>query len=151
MTNSLAFPIMFDISRNKVGVIEDKISVVNRYKLLILTEPTELYNNPNFGVGLKRYLWQYNTENTKAIIKDQIVTQLRLHEPSCDADKTSLADGLLFTGGDSDTSVREYDKLKLTVGIQTIFSEMVNINLTRDELLGKNIVNPNREEINHDK
>lgn len=139
MTNSLAFPIMFDISRNKVSVIEDKVSVVNRCKLLILTEPTELFNSPNFGVGLRRYLWQYNTENTKAIMKDRIVSQLRLHEPSCDADKTSFADGLLFTGDGSDTSVQEYDKLKLTVGVQTIFSDIANINLTHDELMSKNV------------
>ena len=56
-TNSLAWPSMFDVARNKVSVIEDNQSVVNRSKLLILTDPTELYMNPNFGVGLKKYLW----------------------------------------------------------------------------------------------
>ncbi len=132
MTNSLAFPNMFDI-RNKVGVIEDKISVVNRCRLLMLTEPTELYNSPDFGVGLKRYLWQYNTENTKAIIKDRIVLQLRLHEPSCDADKTSFSDGLL-TENSVDMPAQEYSKLKMTVGIQTTFSDEVNIDLFRDEM-----------------
>ena len=64
-TNSLAWPSMFDVARNKVSVIEDNQSVVNRSKLLILTDPTELYMNPNFGVGLKKYLWQYNTANQK--------------------------------------------------------------------------------------
>ncbi len=132
MTNSLAFPNMFDI-RNKVGVIEDKISVVNRCRLLMLTEPTELYNSPDFGVGLKRYLWQYNTENTKAIIKDRIVLQLRLHEPSCDADKTSFSDGLL-TENSVDMPAQEYSKLKMTVGIQTTFSDEVNIDLFREEM-----------------
>lgn len=132
MTNSLAFPNMFDI-RNKVGVIEDKISVVNRCRLLMLTEPTELYNSPDFGVGLKRYLWQYNTENTKAIIKDRIVSQLRLHEPSCDADKTSFSDGLL-TENSVDMPAQEYSKLKMTVGIQTTFSDEVNIDLFREEM-----------------
>ncbi len=133
MTNSLAFPNMFDIVRNKVGVIEDKISVVNRCRLLMLTEPTELYNSPDFGVGLKRYLWQYNTENTKAIIKDRIVLQLRLHEPSCDADKTSFSDGLL-TENSVDMPAQEYSKLKMTVGIQTTFSDEVNIDLFREEM-----------------
>lgn len=133
MTNSLAFPNMFDIVRNKVGVIEDKISVVNRCRLLMLTEPTELYNSPDFGVGLKRYLWQYNTENTKAIIKDRIVLQLRLHEPSCDADKTSSSDGLL-TENSVDMPAQEYSKLKMTVGIQTTFSDEVNIDLFREEM-----------------
>lgn len=62
MTNSLSFPNMFDVARNKVGVISDNESIVNRSRLLILTEPTELYHNPDFGVGLKRHLWHYNTE-----------------------------------------------------------------------------------------
>ena len=66
-TSSLAFPQMFDVARNTVGVIEDNESVVNRSRLLILTEPTELHMNPDFGVGLKRYIWQYNTDNQKAI------------------------------------------------------------------------------------
>ena len=67
------------------------ISIVNRSKLLILTEPTELYNNPDFGVGLKRHLFQYNNENQKAIIRDRIVEQLRLHEPCVDPDKIGRA------------------------------------------------------------
>lgn len=129
MTNSLAFPNMFDVARNKVGVISDNESIVNRSRLLILTEPTELYNNPNFGVGLKRHLWHYNTENEKAIMKDRIVEQLRLHEPSCAPDKTSFADGLLFTGVEDDMTAQKHNRLLLTVGIQTVFGEEATVEL----------------------
>lgn len=129
MTNSLAFPNMFDVARNKVGIISDNESIVNRSRLLILTEPTELYHNPNFGVGLKRHLWHYNTENEKAIMKDRIVEQLRLHEPSCAPDKTSFADGLLFTGVEDDMTAQKHNRLLLTVGIQTVFGEEVQVEL----------------------
>lgn len=129
MTNSLPFPNMFDVARNRVGVIEDNISVVNRCRLLFLTEPTELYNNPNFGVGLKRHLWQYNTENEKAIIKDRMVEQLRIHEPSCDADKTTFVDGLLFTGAETPSHHQEHNKLKMTVAVQTVFGDSLNVSL----------------------
>lgn len=135
MTNSLAFPSMFDVARNRVGVIEDKKSVINRCKLLMLTEPTELYNSPDFGAGLKRYLFQYNTENTKAMMKDRIISQLRLHEPSCVPDKTSFADGLLFTG-DTDATSQQYNQLKMTVAIQTIFEEVAEIDLEQDKMFG---------------
>ena len=101
-TTSLNFPNLFDVSRNKVSVIKDNSSVVNRCRLLILTEPTELYNSPTFGVGLKQYLFQYNNENTKAIIRNRITDQLREHEPCVEADETSFADGLLLTGSISD-------------------------------------------------
>ena len=79
-TTSLSFPTMFDVARNTVSVVEDTKSVVNRTRLLILTEPTELYMNPDFGVGLRRHIWQYNVDNQKAIIKDRIIEQLRKHE-----------------------------------------------------------------------
>ena len=127
-TNSLAFPQMFDIARNRVSIYEGNKSIVNRTRLLILTDPTELYNSPTFGVGLRRYLWQYNTKNTVAIIQARIKDQLKEHEPYVDADATQFADGLLFTG-DSDalTRVAELNELKMTVGLQTIYADKLDV------------------------
>lgn len=127
-TNSLAWPSMFDVARNKVSVIEDNQSVVNRSKLLILTDPTELYMNPNFGVGLKKYLWQYNTANQKERIKDNIVYQLRLHEPCSIPDETQISDGLLFTGtSDVETTKDTQQSLKMTLAIKTTYGSTLNI------------------------
>lgn len=130
-TTSLSFPKMFNVSGNQVAVLEDSQSVVNRTRLLILTEPTELYNNPNQGVGLKRYLYQYNTDNQKAIIKDRIVEQLRIHEPCVVADDTQFADGLLFTG-DSTNIEQEYNQLKMTVAVKTTFGDTLNVMLNNE-------------------
>jgi hypothetical protein len=93
----------------------------------MLTEPTELYNEPTFGVGLKRYLFQYNNENVKAMIKDKIVEQLRLFEPCCDAQATEFSDGLLFTG---DTDTQDFNVLKMSVGLKTIYGDVETINLS---------------------
>ena len=93
-TNSWAWPNMINVAQNKVALYEDNKSITNRSKLLILTEPTELYNEPNFGVGLRKYLFTYNTENQKSIIQDSIKKQLELHEPYCIADETEFIDGL---------------------------------------------------------
>lgn len=129
-TCSLSWPQMIDVARNQVAVLEDNQSVVNRTKLLILTSPTELYNSPKFGVGLNKYLWQYNTENTKAIIKDRIKEQLRTYEPCVDADKTSFADGLLFTGdGDPESSVADQNQLKMTIGLQTTYEDTLTVSI----------------------
>lgn len=128
-TTSLAFPNLFDVSRNQVAVACDESSIVNRTRLLILTEPTELYNEPNFGVGLKRHLWQYNNQNQQAIIKDRIVAQLREHEPCVDPDKTEFADGLLFTGRvDSSAQQHDHNRLKMTVSLSTIYGENLEVN-----------------------
>lgn len=132
-TNSLSFPNMFNLSSNKVAVYEDLKSVTNRTKLLILTEPTELYNNPNFGVGLKRHLWHYNNANEVALIKDRIIEQLRLHEPCAIPEKTAFSDGLLFTEGENSTAnAIDANHLKMTVAISTVFGDTEKITLNSD-------------------
>ncbi len=127
-TTSLSWPTMIDVSRNIVAVKTGNESITNRTKLLLLTEPTELYNNPTFGVGLKQYLWQYNTPNTKALIKERVREQLREHEPCVDADKTQFEDGLLFTeSGQELHSVADLNTLKMTIGLQTIYKDSLDV------------------------
>lgn len=128
-TSSISFPNMIDVTHNKISVSEDNDSVINRTRLLILTSPTELYNEPNFGVGLKQYLWQYNTENVRAVIQDKIISQLRLHEPCVDADGTTFANDSLFSAPDKYSLPNE---LNMTVGLQTIYSDQLKMELNTD-------------------
>lgn len=126
-TNSWAWPNIFNVSQNQVNVVEDNKSIVSRTRLLILSEPTSLFNSPDFGVGLKRHLWQYNTQNQKAIIKDRIVAQLKLNEPSVFPEKTQYANGLLFTGSPSDDMNQDYNQLKMTVAVVTNYNETLEV------------------------
>lgn len=126
-TNSIAWPNMLDVSRNKAAIAEDNASIVNRVRLMLLTEPTELYMNPTYGVGLKKYLFQYNSENLIAIIKDKIIEQLRLWEPSVDADRTIVTPGLLFTG--TGEPAASYNRLMLTVILFNKFGEELKIEI----------------------
>ena len=129
-TDSLAFPNMFNLTGNQVATYEDLRSVTNRTKLLILTEPTELYNSPDFGVGLKRHLWHYNNANEVALIKDRIVEQLRLHEPCAIPESTSFSDGLLYSESDSAGNLTvDGNHLKLTVAVSTSFGVTEEIKL----------------------
>lgn len=127
-TSSLNWPNIFDVSRNRCAVAEDNASIVSRTKLMILTEPTELYMNPSYGVGLKRHLFKYNTENEKALIKDRIVAQLKLWEPRVDADKTQFSDGLLYTG-DINTIGQDYNTLNMTISLMTTYGDTVTVEL----------------------
>lgn len=134
-TTSLAFPNMFNIAANQVSVLEDTSSVANRTRLLILTEPTELYNNPDFGVGLKRHLWKYNNDNERGLVKDRITEQLRLHEPCVYPDKTQYSDGLLFSGDASQNNpLTEHNTMALTVALQTVFKEDVKVTLNPEDI-----------------
>lgn len=129
-TTSWAFPNMLDPARNKVSTLEDNASIVNRTRLLMLTDPTELYNNPRFGVGLKRYLWQYNNDNTRAIIQDRIKLQLNEYEPCVDAESTQFSDGLLFSG-DTMNTAQSFNQLKMTVAVQTIYKDNLTIEVSK--------------------
>lgn len=132
-TNSWAFPNMIDVTANKVNLVTDEKSVVNRSRLLMLTEPTELYMNPDFGVGLKRYLWQYNTANTKAILQDRIKDQLEINEPCVSSSDTEFSD-VMFTEEENQFDSQEYNKLKMSVGLVTNFGSTANMYLD-DELV----------------
>lgn len=121
---------MFDVAHNQVSVIKDTASVSNRTRLLILTEPTELYNNLDFGVGLKRYIWTYNSKNQKAIIQDRIAAQIKKYEPCVDPESIVFSDGLLATGSeDSISMTHDYNRLKMTVSLSTIFGDKTTVDL----------------------
>lgn len=129
-TTSLSFPNMFNLASNQVAVDEDLKAVTTRSRLLILTEPTELYNNIDFGVGLKRHLWKYNSENERALIKDRITEQLRKHEPDVVADNTQFLDGLLVTGDASASSmVNQSNEINMTVIMETTFGKELKLDL----------------------
>jgi len=131
-TTSLSFPNMFNITANQVSTLSDTASVANRTRLLILTEPTELYNNPDFGVGLKRHLWKYNTEAERGLVKDRITAQLRLYEPCVYPEKTQYTDGLMFTEPMSNNPALDSNTLALTVALQTKFKEEAKVTLNYD-------------------
>lgn len=134
--SSWAWPNMFNVSRSQVNLYNDTRSITNRVKLLLLTEPTELYMNPTFGVGLKRYLYTYNNDNTIALIRDRLVEQLRLWEPSVIPEETQIVRGNLYSRDPSDPiSVSErMNELNLTITLVTIYRETVSFDLTQSDV-----------------
>lgn len=133
-TTSWAFPNIFDVSQNRVATLEDRMSIVNRTRLLILTDPTALYNEPNQGVGLRRFIGRYNTDrvaNTRAEIRDITVEQLRLHEPCVVPDATDWAKGLLFTNPADETKLKT-NKLEMTLSLKTVYDTIAEVDLNSD-------------------
>ena len=130
-TTSWAFPNMFDVSQNRVATLEDSTSIVNRTRLLILTDPTSLYNEPTQGLGIRRFMGQYNTENKKAEIRDLTVEQLRLFEPCVVPDDTQWASGLMFTGQIDDNRIKA-NTLEMTMSLRTIYDSTVSVDLNSD-------------------
>ena len=133
--SSWSWPNMFDVARNRVSLYNDTASIVSRVKLLLLTEPTELFMTPNFGVGLKRYMFTYNNENTIAMIKDALVDQLRIWEPAVIPEETQVTRGLNYTGSTSpEASAQATSKLELTVVLVTRYKQVIQFELTENDL-----------------
>jgi phage baseplate assembly protein W len=55
--------------------------VKQNFKMLLLTIPGERMMMPKFGVGLKRYLFELNTQANSNIIQTEIRTQVRRYLP----------------------------------------------------------------------
>jgi len=55
--------------------------VKQNFKMLILTNPGERVMNPEYGVGITRYLFENFSDNTYAIIDSRIREQVNLYMP----------------------------------------------------------------------
>ncbi len=55
-------------------------AVAQSIRAILLTEPGERIGRPDFGVGLRRYLFSPNTLSTRALIRDDIIRALEKEE-----------------------------------------------------------------------
>ena len=59
----------------------DKKLVKENMQQILLTNPGERVMLPDFGVGLRRYLFEMNDEQLATVIREKIVTQIAKYEP----------------------------------------------------------------------
>lgn len=130
-TSSWNFPNMINVAQNCVGIATDYSSIQNRVALLLNTQPTEMYGSLDMGAGLKKFMWQYNNENTRAQMKEAIVSQIRKYEPCVDPDSITFIDE---DDPSSDTNAivsiqQEHNKVHIRVVMRTIFGDNVEVEL----------------------
>ena len=71
-------PLRIDKVFGPYGLITDYVSLARQnFKMLLLTNPGGRMMNPDFGVGLKRYLFELNDPATYETINDRIVEQTK--------------------------------------------------------------------------
>ena len=74
---SVKFPLEVDANSGFYELNQTYVEMVRQnLKNLILTNPGERIIDPHFGVGLKRYLFEPNTDNTYTSIKERIIGQV---------------------------------------------------------------------------
>ena len=74
------------------------------FKMLMLTAPGERLMFPDFGVGLRNYLFEQNGPESRNIIESRIMQQTKQYMPSI------LINGILFDDS-------EMDRNKLNISI----------------------------------
>tara|TARA_R110001583_G_scaffold183746_1_gene342496 strand:- start:75 stop:443 length:369 start_codon:yes stop_codon:yes gene_type:complete len=78
---SLRTPIVYD-SADGFGMIKTLPQLVRQnLKMLILTNPGERVMDPDFGVGIQRYLFSNFSENYQSKITNKINEQVSLYMP----------------------------------------------------------------------
>jgi phage baseplate assembly protein W len=69
-------------TRDTFELYDDIKQQINFYlKNLILTSPGENISDPNYGVGLRRFLFEQNVESTRQLIASSISTQISTYLP----------------------------------------------------------------------
>ena len=71
-------PLRVDAVDGPYGLITSFVELVKQnFKMLLLTVPGERIMDPDYGIGLKQYLFEGNGSPQQAAINDAIVSQTR--------------------------------------------------------------------------
>ena len=78
----VALPLTLDSSDGFTMLKDFKNTIRQNLKMLILTNPGERIMEPNFGVGMRRYLFENYGEDVTSRIETKIKEQVTLYMPS---------------------------------------------------------------------
>lgn len=74
-------PLNFD-SSNGYALIQETPEVIRQnFKNLLLTNPGERIMDPDFGVGIRKFLFENNVDSLRDIIKQKITSQIAKYMP----------------------------------------------------------------------
>lgn len=117
MIKSIAFPNMF--TRTSTNFVIDKEATFQNLKYLILSEKGELFGDPFYGVGLKKYLFDQNDTIIKDLVLDDMYTAIATFMPQLRINRNDLK---LRTGdkGEIFVDIRAVNQLDFTTDLYSI-------------------------------
>ena len=77
---SISYPKMF-ATKTKTGITHDYDATLQNLKLLLFSEKGELFGDPYFGTGLKRFLYDQSDAVLKDILVDEIYVAIATFMP----------------------------------------------------------------------
>ena len=117
MIKSIAFPNMF--TRTSTNFVTDKEATYQNLKYLILSEKGELFGDPFYGVGLKKFLFDQNDTIIKDLVLDDMYTAIATFMPQLRINRNDLK---LRTGdkGEIFVDIRAINQLDFTTDLYSI-------------------------------
>ena len=117
MIKSIAFPNMF--TRTSTNFVTDKEATFQNLKYLILSEKGELFGDPFYGVGLKKYLFDQNDTIIQDLVLDDMYTAIATFMPQLRINRNDLK---LRTGdkGEIFVDIRAINQLDFTTDLYSI-------------------------------
>lgn len=109
-------PIRFSKQGTPLNTLTIKENTQQNLKNLILTSPGERIMDSNFGVGLRRYLFENNTPVLRQKLENRIIEQVERYMPFVNITELNI----LYS--DNNPSVMD---IKLRYGIRGIASEEI--------------------------
>ncbi len=81
---SPVLPLTLDPANGYANNHTEVAAIIQDLKMLILTSPGERIMDPNFGVGMRRFLFEQNNSITHSAIKAKILRQVSEYLPFLD-------------------------------------------------------------------
>ena len=85
---SIKFPEMF--TRTVTNTVSDYDATLQNLKMLLWSEKGELFGDPYFGTGIKKYLYDQNDVILIDILIDDIYTAITLFMPQIRVDRKDI-------------------------------------------------------------
>jgi len=85
---SIQFPEMF--TRTVTNTVNDYDATLQNLKMLLWSEKGELFGDPYFGTGIKKYLYDQNDVVLIDILIDDIYTAITLFMPQIRVDRKDI-------------------------------------------------------------
>jgi len=114
---SIQFPEMF--TRTVTNTVSDYDATLQNLKLLFWSEKGELFGDPYYGTGLKRYLYDQNDVVLQDILLDDLYTTITLFMPQILVNRNDIT---LIRGskGELSVTIKALNKVDFTTDLYSI-------------------------------
>jgi phage baseplate assembly protein W len=87
-------PLLYDASGDGLyGLNKTMVETIRQnLKMLLLTNPGERIMDSNFGVGLRKFVFEQDTNDTRSSIRGKIIQQVKSYLPYIQLDEINMSE-----------------------------------------------------------